>query len=104
MSDVAGNPDSVKWSGRRCPKCQAELLTDGEHDWCSLIGCDFGIAELVGSAGPDVTNPAPEYRRTASALRAGAGFEAAGPPESAQGTTALGNWTSPAVRPAAPPS
>lgn len=37
----------VRWSGRRCPKCQAELLTDGELDVCSLIGCDYGVHENV---------------------------------------------------------
>ena len=33
----------TRWSGRRCPQCQAELLTDGEFDVCSLVGCDYGV-------------------------------------------------------------
>jgi hypothetical protein len=49
---MATGRDRTAWvSERRCPACGSPLLTNGERDWCSLVGgagpeakaCDYGI-------------------------------------------------------------
>ena len=38
---------SGHFSGKRCPDCGAELLTDGKWLWCSYIPCRYGMVEPV---------------------------------------------------------
>lgn len=47
-----------EFSGKHCPKCGSQLISNGENVWCSLVpsrgndgkmqsGCDYGIKEPV---------------------------------------------------------
>lgn len=39
---------------RRCPRDGAALVSDGEYEWCSLIGCNYGLDDdpAIARIGP----------------------------------------------------
>lgn len=40
-----------KMIDKRCPIDGAALVSDGEHEWCSLLGCNFGFSPNVARIG-----------------------------------------------------
>lgn len=61
------------WSGRRCPRCNAETLANEMGDeWCSYVSCTWGFDEIASrDGGTGLSRPAlscPMVSRTTDAV------------------------------------
>ena len=53
MATDTPTSENAPWrdDGARCPRCDAGLITNGRHVWCSFVRCTYGLGSLDPQGG-----------------------------------------------------